>query len=258
MKHPFLVAGAGLILILAQLLLWAGIVVYQLPSAQEELSVNLKLYVPEDVVPLILMYYPELQALTYESSVGYCEYKEVLNMDMEVEGLTDEYVCEVIDDGLVHNTYELRYYLARKVVSQKVDEYSVAYGPQVSDIGVWGLPLVLVGLLIGFGAFAIFYFATTTLPKGVFYYSVLSGAWALGFMALSGICFLLIPGVVVGQMQGSVAVGFESEVFALTKIHIQQMIEGLFLEPALIFGGMAFVFSFVSALFYLMAMNSKD
>jgi len=258
MKHPFLVAGAGLILILAQILLWAGIVVFQLPSAQEELSVNLKLHMPEDVIPLILMYYPELQALTYESSVGYCEYREVLNMDLEVEGLTDEYVCEIIDDGLVHNTYELRYYLARKVVSQKVDEYSVAYGPQVSEVGGWGIPLIVVGLLVGFGAFAIFYFATSTLPRGVFYYSVLSGIWALGFMALSVVCFLLIPGVAVEQMGGSVAEGFENEVFELTKIHIYKMVEGLFLEPALIFGGMAFVFSVVSALFYLMSMNSKD
>ena len=258
MKHPFLVAGAGLILILAQLLLWTGIVVFQLPSAQEELAVNLKLHMPEDVVPLILMYYPELQSLTYESSVGYCEYKEILKMDLEVEGLTDEYVCGVIDDGLVHNTYELRYYLARKVVSQKVDEYSVAYGPQVSEIGVWGIPLIIVGMLIGFGAFAIFYFATTTLPKGLFYYSVLSGIWALGFMALSVVCFLLFPWVAIGQMEQSVELGFESEVFALTEIHVHRMIEGLFVEPALIFGGMAFVFSFVSALFYLMSMNSKD
>jgi len=258
MKHPFLVAGAGLILIFAQLLLWAGIVVYQLPSAQEELAVNLKMHMPEKVVPIILMYYPELQALTYESSLGYCEYKEVMNMDLEVEGLTDEYVCEVIEDGLVHNTYELRYYLARKVVSQKVDEYSVAYGPQVSEASGWGLPLIVVGLLIGFGSFVIFYFATTTLPKGVFYYAVLSGVWALGFMLLSGLCFLLAPGIAVGQMEQAVEAGFESEIFALTKIHVQHMIEGLFLEPALIFGGMAFVFSFLSALFYLMAMNSKD
>ena len=235
----------------------SGLIVFQLPGAQNELATDLKLNMPEKVTPLILSYYPELQALTYESSVGYCEYKEVLNMDLEVEGLTDEYVCEVIDDGLVHNTFELRYYLARKVVSQKVDEYSAVYGPQVSEAGGWGLPLIVVGVLIGIGAFAVFYFATTGIPKALFYYGIFSGIWALGFMVLSVICFLALPGLVTSNMAENIEPGFEADVFELTEIHIHRMIEGLFIEVALVFGGMAFVFSFVSALFYVMSMNSK-
>lgn len=258
MKHPFVIAGAGIVLLVAQLLLWAGLVVFQLPSAQDELETSLKLYVPEKIVPLILNHYPEMGALTYESSVGYCQYKDAMEMSMEIEGITDDYVCGVIDEGLVHNTYELRYYLARKVVSQKVDEYSVAYGGQVSSVAAWGLPLIIIGLLLGIGAFAVFYFGSSTLPKGLFYYSVASAAWALGFMLLSGLLFLLVPRIAVDQMELTVAEGFESDVFALTKVHIGTMVEGLFVEPALIFGGMAFVFSFVSALFYIMSMNSKD
>ncbi|MBD3398280.1 hypothetical protein GF412_03695 [Candidatus Micrarchaeota archaeon] len=258
MRHPFLIAGAGIILIIAQLLLWSGLVVFQLPYAQEELEAGLKLNMPVKVMPLILDYYPELEALTYESSIGYCEYREAMEMDMEVEGITDEYVCEVIDDGLVHNTYELRYYLARKVVGQKVDEYSLVYGEQVSGVGAFGLPLVLAGIFIGIAAFAVFYFGSTTLPKGLFYYSVASAVWALGFMGISMLLFLFAPGIVMGQMEKNIAEGFESEVFVLTEPYIWAMVEGLFVEPALIFGGMAFVFSFVSALFYLMSMNSKD
>lgn len=258
MKHPFIIAGAGLMLIVAQLLLWAGLVVFQLPSAQDELETNLKLHMPWKMVPLIMSYYPELEALTYESSVGYCQYKDAMQMNMEIEGITDEYVCGIIDDGLVHNTDELRYYLARKVVSQKVDEYSVAYGGQVSAVAAWGLPLMIAGMLLGIGVFAVFYFGSSTLPKGLFYYSVVSASWALGFMLLSGLLFLLAPGITVDQMELNVAEGFESEVFGLTKVHIVTMVEGLFVEPALIFGIMAFVFSFVSALFYLMSMNSKE
>jgi hypothetical protein len=258
MKHPFVIAGAGVMLMFAQFLLWAGLMAFQLPSAQDELETDLKLHVPEKIIPLIMNYYPELEALTYERSVGYCEYRGAMEMGMDVEGITDDYVCGVIEDGLVHNTFELRYYLARKVVAKKVDEYSLAYGGQISSIAAWGLPLMLIGLLLGTGAFAVFYFGSSTLPKGLFYYSLASAAWALGFMLLSGLLFFLAPWIAVDQMELAVAEGFEANVFALTKVHITAMIEGLFVEPSLIFGGIAFVFSFISALLYIMSMNSKD
>ncbi len=254
MKHPVIVFSAAFILFLAQLLVWGGIVMVQVPIAHEELASTLKLEMPEKVVPVILSYYPELNALSYESSVGYCEYKDAMGMDIDVEGITDEYVCEIIDGGLVSNTEELRDYLTRKVVAQKVDEYSVSYGPGASQFHWIGVLFILIGGFLAVAAFAVLYFGTKTFPKGLFWYSVFSAVYAFGNMVLSLLCFLILPGLVTNAAEASVEGGFESDVLVLMGHTIEQAVEGLFIEPAFIFGGMAFFFSILAALFYVMGM----
>jgi len=235
-------------------LLWSGVVMVQAPAAHEELASTLKLEMPEKVVPVILSYYPELNALNYESSVGYCEYKDVIGMDIDVEGITDEYVCDIIEKGLVSDTEELREYLARKVVAEKVDAYSLEYMPHATNSQLIGVILLIVGAFLAVGAFALLYFGTKTFPKCLFWYSVLSALCAFGYMVLSVLCFFVLPGALTGAAESSVDVGFEKDVLALMKYSIEGVIEGMFIEPAFIFGGLAFFFSLLAALFYVMGM----
>lgn len=252
-----LVGAAGIMLIVAQLMVWGGLTLFQLPGLKNEITTTIKIQLPEKIIPLVLSHYPELEAMTYQSSVNYCAYRENLDMDFEAEGITDDYVCGIIDQGLVQNTEELRHYLAREVVSQKVDEYALLYGSEISRIaGAW-IPLALIGMVLALFAFAITYFGTTTIPKGIFYYFLMSGIWGMGFMMLSILCFFLVPWLVEGQAENYVEGGFELAVLRSALPYVQSSIEGLFLVNALVFGGGAFVFSFVAALSYIMARSSE-
>ena|GEM_PF-1032047 len=256
MRRHFIIISAAFIIFLAQLLLWSGIVMVQAPAAHDELASTLKLEMPSKVVPVILSYYPELNALSYESSVGYCEYKDAIGMNINVEGITDEYVCEVIENGLVSNTEELREYLARKVIAEKVDAYSLEYGPHATNSQLIGVLLLIVGGVLAVAAFAVLYFGTKTFPKCLFWYSVLSALCALGYMILSLVCFFILPGTIIGIADSSVDVGFEKDVLALMGHTIYGVIEGIFIEPAFIFGGLAFFFSLLAVLFYVMGMHA--
>ena len=258
MKHPVMIFIAAVIIFIAQLLLWGGIIAVQAPAAQEELASTLKLEMPQKVIPVILSYYPDLNSMSYESAIGYCEYKDVLNMNIEAEGITDEYVCEIIDEGIVSNTEELREYLSRKVVAQKVDDYFGEYKSGASQFQLGGGVLILLfGILIVL-AFAILFFGTKTFPKCIFWFSSINAACSFGMMVLSVVCFLIVPGAVVGSAYSSVEPGFEKDVLSLMDYAIEQSVEGLFIEPAFLFGGLAFFFSLAAVLFYLMGMVGKN
>ncbi|MBD3389814.1 hypothetical protein GF415_02550 [Candidatus Micrarchaeota archaeon] len=257
MRNPLLVGAAGIMLIVAQLMVWGGLSLFQLPGLKNEVAATIKVRLPEKIIPLVLSHYPELEAMTYQSSVNYCAYRENLDMDFESEGITDDYVCGVIEQGLVQNTEELRHYLARKVVSQKVDEYTLRYGPEISRIADAWIPLALIGMVLAFFAFAIIYFGTTTIPKGIFYYSLMSGMWGMGFVVLSVLCFFLVPWLIEGQAENYVRGEFELAVLRSALPYVQSSIEGLFLLNALVFGGGAFLFSFVAAISYIMTRSSE-
>ena len=229
----------------------------QVPAAHEELASTLKLEMPQKVVPVILSYYPELNALSYEASVGYCQYKDAMNMSIDAEGITDVYVCSIIEGGLVSNTEELREYLARKVVAEKVDEQSLAYGAHASQLQLIGGVFLIIGGLLAIAAFAVLYFGTKTVPRCLFWYSVSSAVIAFGNMILSLICFLILPGVVLWAVESSIESGFESDVLVLMGGTIKQVIGELFIGPAFLFGGLAFFFSILAALFYVMGIYAN-
>ena len=258
MKHPVMVFIAAVVILIAQLVAWGGIVAVQAPAAQEELASTLKLEMPQKVIPVILSYYPELNSMSYESATGYCEYKDAINMSIEAEGITDEYVCEIIDEGIVSNTEELREYLSRKVVAQKVDDYFGEYSSTASQLQLFGGALLLlfgIMMVIGFG---VLFFGTKTFPKCIFWFSSFSALGCFVMMCLSVVCFLVVPGAVVESAAASVEPGFESDVLSLMDHTIKQSVEGLFIEPAFLFGGLAFFFSLAAVLFYLMGMVGKN
>lgn len=244
-------------LILAQLMVWGGLTLFQLPGVQNEIVTSIKIQLPEKIIPLVLSHYPELEAMTYQSSVNYCAYRQNLEMDFEAEGITDDYVCGVVEQGLVQNTEDLRHYLARKVVSQKVDEYNLLYGPEISRMAGAGIPLAIIGMVLAFFAFAITYFGTTTLPKGIFCYFLMGGVWGIGFMALSIICFFLVPWIVEGQAENCAEGEFELAVLRSALPYVYSSVKGIFIVNALVFGGGAFIFSLVAALSYIMARSSE-
>ena len=254
MKHPITVFCAGFILFLAQLALWGGMVMVQVPMAHQELASTLKLEMPGKMVPVILAHYPELNAMSYESTVEYCGYHDVLDMDINVEGITDEQVCEIIDGGLVSDTEELRGYLVQKVVSTKVDDYFVESKGQAVQLQWIGAFFILIGGFLAVAAFAVLYFGTKTFPRCLFWYSVFSAVCAFGNMISSLLCFLVVPGIVIGAAQGSAGSSFEGDVLALMDGYIREVVGGLFIWPAFIFGGLTFFFSLIAALFYVMGM----
>ena len=80
MKNPFLIAAVGILLLIAQFLLWNAVVLFQLPGAQAQLALEAKLEMPEKLVPVILAYYPEVNSITYDSAAAYCPHRKTMEM----------------------------------------------------------------------------------------------------------------------------------------------------------------------------------
>jgi len=254
MKQVILLLSVALIILFAQLSAWGGGMLVQMPLAENELTTSLKLESPHKILPVILAYHPELTAITYEGSLKYCEYKDQLGMDINVEGITDEYVCEIVEKGFVSDTDGLRKYLARKIVAEKIDGYSVKYSEYASNMQLIGIGCLFIGGILAIVVFAILYFGTKTFPKCLFWYSVLSALSAFSYMVLSLISFTILPGMITKQLQASVNTGFENDLMEIVKPNIESAIRGLFIENAFIFGALAFVFSILAVLFYVMGM----
>lgn len=258
MKSPFFIAAVGIMLIVAQFLLWGAIVLFQLPGAQSELILKVKAEMPEKIVPVILAYYPEVNSITYASAVGYCPHRETLQMNIEAEGITEDYVCGLIDDGLVTNTEELRVYLARKVVGQKADALMVEYSGHLLQASNLAIIIGAISILLAVLAFSVAYFGSNDILKGIFQYSVLSGMWGFSNMVLSALCILLVPGLAVDAAYAQVGGGIERDVLGLMKNSIRDTVGGIFVAPMLVFGAIAFSFAVLAAVIYVMDMNSKE
>lgn len=258
MKSPFFIAAVGIMLIVAQFLLWGAIVLFQLPGAQNQLILEVKAEMPEKIVPVILAYYPEVNSITYDSAAGYCPHRETLQMNIEAEGLTEDYVCGLIEDNLVTNTQELRVYLARKVVEQKADGLVVEYGGHLLQASNAALIMGIVSILLAALAFAVAYFGSNDILRGIFQYSVLSGMWGFSNMVLSALCILLVPGLAVDAAYAQVGGGIERDVLGLMKNSIREVVGGVFIAPLLVFGAIAFSFAVLAAVLYVMDMNSKE
>lgn len=257
MDNPYLIAAAAVFLFVAQLCLAASILAYEIPGAQTSLANGIKADLPPEVIPVLISYYPQLNALTYESAVEYCKYKTYLAMDLNAEGITSEYVCEIVEGGLVSNTDELRLFLARKVVEGKVDQLLGIYGPQVGQLEGFLAPIVVVGAILAILAFAACFFGSETFPKCAFYYSLFSGVLALGNMLLMGLAFFLSPSIVMGKAGEIAGAGIGKDVLSLMSGDITGAVEGIFVAPILVFGVLSFIFGVAAVLSYMMSIKPE-
>lgn len=259
MANPYMAGAGAFMLLLAQACLWVSLIVYQLPGAQEALANSIKADLPAKVVPVLVSYYPELNAFTYESAVEYCKYREYAEMNMAAEGITDDYVCQIVEGGLVKNTDELRLFLARKVVEQKVDEVSGIYGPQIAYYSSFVIFIFIAGGLFAVAGFALLFFGTKDVPEFAFLFSLFSGIFAFLNLILMGIGFVAAPSVVLGkaaEFAGNTGLG--RDVLSLMGGSIRGTIEGVFIIPIIVFGILSLAFAFGAFLFYMMNMKPQE
>jgi hypothetical protein len=255
MANPYMAGAGALMLLIAQACLWVSLIVYQLPGAQEGLANSIKADLPPKVVPVLVSYYPDLNAFTYESAVEYCKYKEYSEMNLSAEGITDEYVCQIVEGGLVTNTEELRVFLARKVVEQKVDDVSGIYGPQISYYSSFVIYIVIAGGLFAVMGFAFLFFGTKDVPECAFLYSLFSGLFASLNLLLMGIGFMAAPAIVLGKAEEIAGnTGLGRDVLSLMSGSIKGTIEGVFIIPIILFGVLSLVFAVGAFISYMMNM----
>ena len=259
MANPYMAGAGAFMLLLAQACLWISLLVYQLPGAEADLANSIKADLPPRVVPVLVSYYPDLDAFTYESAVEYCKYRQPSEMNMEAEGITDDYVCQIVEGGLVTNTEELRVFLARKVVEQKVDDVSGIYGPQISYYSSFVLYIVIAGGLFAVIGFAFLFFGAVDVPECAFLCSLFSGLFAFLNMLLMGAGFIFAPVVVLGKA-GEIAgnTGLGRDVLSLMSASIRGTIEGVFIIPLLLFGVLSLIFAMCAFLFYMMSMKPEE
>ncbi|MEM4272696.1 MAG: hypothetical protein QXH30_03825 [Candidatus Bilamarchaeaceae archaeon] len=259
MANQHMAWGGALMLLLAQACLCISLIFFQLPGAQEALADSIKAGLPPKMVPMLISYYPELNAFTYESASEYCRYQQHSGAGMEAGGITDEYVCQLVEGGIVTDTAGLRLFLARKVVEQKVDEMSAVYGPPIAYcnglapfIGAGGAIFAVVG-------FALFFFGSRDVPECAFLFSLFSGISAFIIMIAMGIGFLAAPAIVLakaGEIAGSG--GLERDVLSVMSGDIKEAIEGIFVIPMLLFGALSLLFAFFAFIFYVMGMAPRE
>jgi hypothetical protein len=259
MANPYMAGAGAFMLLLAQACLWISLIVYQLPGAQVGLANEIKADLPPKVVPVLVSYYPDLNAFTYESAVEYCKYRQYAEMNMAAEGITDDYVCQIVEGGLVTNTEELRVFLARKVVEQKVDDVFGIYGPQIAYYSSFVLFIVIAGGIFAAIGFAFLFFGTKDVPECAFLYSLFSGLFASLNLLLMGAGFIFTPAIVLGkagELAGNTGLG--NDVLSLMSGSIRGTIEGVFIIPIVIFGILSLLFAVGAFIFYMMNMAPEE
>lgn len=256
MKNAALTAMAAIIIMAGQSLLWVGIVAFELPGAQSSLVKELKAELPEKIVPVLLAYFPQLDALTYENAHAYCNSTgTAAGGGFEVEGIDDEYVCGIIEDGFVLDTGELRLYLARQVVNSRLDGYSAAYSQTAKDASLAAIPLTLIAFMCAAAAAALAYLGTSGIWRAGFWYCASGGAWAAMNALFSLLCMLFAPGMIMGHAESELASdALGRDIFSLVRETADGKIGELFMLPLILFTLAALICGAAAVIFYAAGM----
>jgi len=115
------------------LALLAAMLIFLLPGLESSLVHKANDEYAPRMVPILLADEPQLSTLTYDNTAAYCRYRPP-GVSMEFGGISDAYVCSLINNNYVSNTEELHLRLARELVSNKINDIMASYGPELAGI----------------------------------------------------------------------------------------------------------------------------
>lgn len=241
-------AGAAL-LGLSFFSLLALMLIFLLPGAENSLIRKANDEYAPRMVPVLISHEPQLSTLTYENTRAYCR-SNAPGADMEFGGISDDYVCSLIENNYVSNTDELRLRLARELVSNKIGEVMAAYGPELAAIHS-KLPLAFAvfaaSLLL---SFPFLYFGSRNLVELAFNLSTLAAAFSFLILALSALAFLLVPGQIAAYAKATAPEPLYADLITAGQDLIAEAVAELLLPPIIFFGLVSLASGLSAAAFF--------
>ncbi|MDD2655650.1 MAG: hypothetical protein PHQ80_03205 [Candidatus ainarchaeum sp.] len=232
--------------------LFAATLIFALPGAKSSLlEIANDEYAPR-MVPIMLAHEPQLSTLTYENTAAYCRH-DGPGVSQEFAGISDEYVCSLIQNNYVSNTEELRLRLARALISIKADGITADYGMQIASFQSYLLPLAAACVISAFLSFTFVYFGSKGMLGLAF--SLASAAAAISFIIflISVLSFFLLPPYLISMAKGNASTPFEMDLISASQDLVAQVVGEVFLIPMALFGilSIASGLSASSAYYYL-------
>lgn len=246
----FLLKSAGAFLLaISFLALFLSILGFLLPGIQNSILQKANDEYAPRMVPVLIAHEPRLSAVTYENSVSYCA--SPFREGMEVAGITDEYLCHLIENHYVSNTEELRLRLARTLILNKIDEMLITYGLQLA--GLYSrLPLLLLPIffIALFLSFPFFYFGSRSLVELAFTLSTLTALFSFLFLVLSTLSFFFLPAIMINAAREGAASQLEMDLITISQDLVSETVGELFLPPIIVFGFLSSVSSLFAVVFF--------
>jgi len=237
--------------------LFAALIIFLLPGAQQSLIVKAhEVYAPR-MVPVLLAHEPRLSTLTYGNTAAYCA-SDLPGVSLEAGGISDDYVCSLIENNYVSNTEELQLRLARELVSGKIDEIMAIYGPELASMQSRLIPAALIFLVSLFLSFTFFYFGSRNLLELAFNISAAAAIFSFMALFLSSLALFLLPSQIISYAKASVSTPLYTDLITISEDLVSDSVAQLLLPPIVLFGLISLISGLAAAaLFYYLAKMEK-
>lgn len=245
----FLKSIGAMLLGVSLFALFAVLIMLMLPGVQHSLIQKAHdVYAPR-MVPVLLAHEPQLSTLTYDNTAAYCSYKPP-GVSMEFGGISDEYVCSLIENDYVSDTDGLQLRLAQALVSNKIDEIMAIYGPELAGIQSRLVPAAAIFILAMFLAFPFLYFGSKNLVELAFNTSATVAMFSFMALLLSALALFLLPSQIIAYAKASASTPLYTDLIAISRDLISESVAELLLPPIILFGLISLVSGLSSAAFF--------
>lgn len=229
--------------------LFAVIFIFLLPGVETSLIHKANDEYAPRMIPILLAHEPQLSTLTYDNTASYCRSKPP-GAIMEFGGISDEYVCSLIQNNYVGNTEELQLRLARQLISIKVDEIMASYGSELAGIHSQLMTMLIIFVVSLFLSFPFLYFGSRNLVELCFNLSALAAVFSFIILMLSALAFFLLPSYLISFAKEKASTPLETDLVTVSSDLVSASVGELLLPPIVVFGLLSLVSGLSSAAFY--------
>ncbi len=237
--------------------LFAAILIFQLPGAKASLLEKANDEYAPRMVPILLAHEQELSALTYDNTVSYCRNRPP-GISQEFGGVSDEYVCSLIQNDYVSNTEELQLRIARALISNKVDEITADYGMQIASFQSYLLPLAAACIILIFLSFTFVYFGSRGMLGPAF--SLTSSAAVFSFLIfiICALAFFLLPPYLISMAKANASTPLETDLITASQDLVAQVVGEALILPMALFGLLSIACGLSAASLYYYLTGTKN
>jgi hypothetical protein len=237
--------------------LFAAILVFMLPGAQASILNKANDEYAPRMVPVLIAHDPQLSTLTYENTASYCRQRQP-GVSQEFGGVSDEYVCSLIQNNYVSNTEELQLRLARALISNRVDDITANYGLEIARLQSYLLPLLASFVIFTFLSFTFIYFGSKDMLGLAF--SISSSAAVFSFITflISALSYFLLPSYLISMAKENVSTPLELDLITASQDLVAEVVGEVLLPPMALFGLLSIGCGLFAASFYYYLAKLKD
>ena len=237
--------------------LFAAILIFMLPSAQASLLQKANDQYAPRIVPILLADEPQLSTLTYDNTAAYCRNRQP-GVSLEFGGVSDEYVCSLIQNNYVSNTEELQLRLARALISNKVNDIMANYGMEIAGLQSYLLPLLASSIICAFLSFTFVYFGSKDMLGLAFSLSSAAAAFSFAIFLISVLAFFMLPPYLTALARERASTPLELDLIAASQGLVADVVGETMLPPMALFGLLSIVCGLSAASFYYYLTGMKN